>query len=128
VAATFCDPAGRNRNDQTGKSNIDLFREAGITCRYTLDPKLRDVRTGLRIVSAALAPVAGDARLYYTPCSSNAIFVKAMQSYRNRKVNGIWIDEPQDPQQFEHIPDALRYYFVNRRLKKQVAVVGFAMA
>ena len=52
-----------------------------------------------------------------------------MQSYRNRRVNGIWIDHPQDPQEFEHIPDALRYFFVNRsRRQKGIEVVRFGVS
>ena len=46
-----------------------------------------------------------------------------MTSYNNRKVNSLWIDEPQDPQEFEHIPDALRYYFVNRQRSSGVTVL-----
>jgi len=43
-----------------------------------------------------------------------------MQSYRNRKVNSVWIDEPLDPQQYEHIPDALRYFYSKRRLPRRI--------
>jgi hypothetical protein len=52
-----------------------------------------------------------------------------MQSYRNRRVNGIWIDQPQDPQEFEHIPDALRYFYVNRaRGGRRIDVVGLSVS
>ncbi len=114
VAATYCDPAGRNRSDQTGRSNIQLFADYGIRCTYSMTARAREVRNGIELVRAALRPAAGEPRLFYLPRDNNRIFVKAMQSYRNRRVNGTWIDEPRDPQEFEHIPDALRYYFVNR--------------
>lgn len=126
VAETYCDPAGRNRNDQTGRSNVDIFREYGIHCSYTLDAKLREVRNGIRLVRGALEPAAGRAKFFYVACENNRIFVKAMQSYRNRKVNGIWLDEPADPQEFEHIPDALRYFFVNRQPAPALRVVQLA--
>ena len=64
---------------------------------------------------AALRPAAGPPRLFYVDHAGNRPFVQAMQNYRNRRVNGVIIDEPQDPQEHEHIPDALRYFFVNRR-------------
>ena len=128
VAATYCDPAGRNKNDQTGKSNVQLFREQGIECRYTLSPKLRDVRNGIQMVRAMVQTATGDIRLRYVPSTANAAFVRAMQSYHNRKVNDIWLDEPKDPQEHEHIPDALRYYVVNRQTSHGIGVVGLGAA
>ncbi len=123
IAATYCDPAGRNKNDQTGKSNVQLFAEHGIRCRYTLSPKLREVRNGVQMVRAMLRSAAGGARLFYVPSAGNRAFVRAMQSYRNRKVNGIWLDEPKDPQEHEHIPDALRYFVVNRQASEGIGRV-----
>jgi hypothetical protein len=121
--ATYCDPAGRNRNDQTGRSNVDIFREHGIRCTYTLGKAAREVRNGIRLVRAALEPADGSPRLFYVPTDANRTFARAMQSYRNRRVNGVWIDEPQDPQEHEHIPDALRYFFVNRARSGAIGVV-----
>ncbi len=129
IAGTFCDPAGRNRSDQTGRSNVELFRDYGINCTYCLSPAAREVRNGIMLVKAALAPASGRPRFFYLPTDGNRIFVKAMQSYRNRRVNGIWIDQPQDPQEFEHIPDALRYFFVNRaRGERKIEVVGLSVS
>ena len=115
VAATYCDPAGRSRNDQTGLSAIDAFRQAGIPCAYDLTPEGREVRNGIQLVRAALRPAAGPPTLFYVDHAGNRPFVRAMLNYRNRRVNDVYIDEPQDPQEHEHIPDALRYFYVNRR-------------
>ena len=123
VRATYCDPAGRNRNDQTGKSNVQVFAESGIPCTYTLSAAAREVRNGIQLVRAALEPAAGKPRFFYVPSDNNRVFVKAMQNYRNRKVNDVWIDDPLDPQEFEHVPDALRYFYVNRRLPRDIARV-----
>ena len=120
VRATYCDPAGRNKNDQTGRSNIELFRAAGIRCEYTLNPKLRNVQNGIQMVQAMLQPASGPPRMFYVPTPTNRIFVTAMQSYHNRKVNGLWINEPQDPQEYEHLPDALRYFVVNRQAPRGI--------
>ncbi|MBL7134464.1 MAG: hypothetical protein ISS78_10235 [Phycisphaerae bacterium] len=129
IAGTFCDPAGRNRSDQTGRSNVEVFREYGINCTYSLSSAAREVRNGIMLVKAALAPASGRPRFFYLPTAANRIFVKAMQSYRNRRVNGIWIDQPQDPQEFEHIPDALRYFFVNRaRGDRKIEVVQLGVS
>ena len=104
------------------------FEAAGIPCTYTLSPSAREVRNGINLIRAALRPAAGPPRLYYVPSENNRAFVKAMQSYRNRRVNGIWIDEPQDPQAYEHIPDALRYYFINRHQWRGIGEVRLAAA
>ncbi|MBT3200085.1 MAG: hypothetical protein HN350_09230 [Phycisphaerales bacterium] len=125
IAGTYCDPAGRSRNDQTGRSNIEEFRRWGIPCTSVTSPKLRNVQNGLALVRAALAPAAGPPTLRYLAGDGNRMFARAMQSYRNRRVNGIWIDQPQDPQEFEHIPDALRYFFVNRTQSRNVDVIAY---
>ena len=123
VKATYCDPAGGSRNDQTGRSNVDMFREFGIRCEYTLSAKLRDVHNGVQMVRAMLRTATGEVRLFHVPGENNKAFVRAMQSYRNRKVNGIWTDDPVDPQEFEHIPDALRYFTVNRQAPRGISRV-----
>jgi len=125
VAATYCDPAGRSRNDQTGRSNIEEFRRWGIPCTCVMSPKLRNVQHGISLVRAAIAPADGLPMLRFVDRDNNRAFVKAMQSYHNRRVNNIWIDQPQDPQEFEHIPDALRYFFVNRTRSQNVEVIAY---
>ncbi|MCE5277186.1 MAG: hypothetical protein ABFD92_16785 [Planctomycetaceae bacterium] len=123
VVETYCDPAGRNRSDQTGKSNVDVFaQQYAIRCTYTLAPAMREVRNGIEMVRGLLAPASGPPRLMFVPSANNAAFVRAMQSYHNRKVNNIWLDEPADPQEFEHIPDALRYFVVNRQKPRTIGV------
>ena len=125
IEATYCDPAGRSRNEQTGRSNIEEFRRWGIPCTCVTSPKLRNVQHGIGLVRAALAPADGQAILRFVDRDNNRAFVKAMQSYHNRRVNNIWIDQPQDPQEFEHIPDALRYFFVNRTRSQNIEVIAY---
>ena len=125
VAATYCDPAGRSRSDQTGRSNVDEFRRWGIPCTCAMSARQRNVQNGISLVRGALAPADGEARLRFVACEGNRMFVQAMQGYHNRRVNGIWIDQPQDPQEYEHIPDALRYFFVNRSQSGNVDVIAY---
>jgi len=128
IEATYCDPAGRNKNDQTGRSDIDTFKGMGIHCRFTLSQKLRNVANGIQIVRDAMEPTSGPPKLQFVPNDNNREFVTAMHNYHNRKVNGVWIDEPKDPQDYEHIPDALRYYFINRQSSGAIGVVGYGTA
>jgi hypothetical protein len=117
IAATFCDPAGRNRSDQTGYSDIDVFKSHGIPCRYTLNPWAREVRNGINEIRAMLRPGYGKPRVYIAGACKKTI--EAFEAYSLRKVNGEYVDEPVKPQPFDHPMDAFRYYVVNRSRKTQ---------
>ena len=112
IEATFCDPAGRNRNDQTGYSNIQVFQGCGVPCTYATSARAREIRNGINLIRSFLKPGAGPPRLFVAGRCRRLI--EAFESYRSRKVNGEYIDEPVKPQPPEHGMDALRYYFVNR--------------
>lgn len=114
VEATFCDPAGRNRNDQTGRSDIDEFRRHGIDCRYAMDPWSREVANGIGLVRSFIRSASGAVRFHVVRSAANQAFVNDLLSYVNRKVNGVYVDEPVKPQDPDHVTDALRYFFVNR--------------
>jgi len=111
IEATFCDPAGRNANDQTGYSDIQVFASFGIACTYSLSPWAREIRNGINLIRSFLAPAAGGPRLLVSGRCSQLI--GAFETYRNRQVNGEYVDEPVKPQASDHPMDALRYYFVN---------------
>ena len=113
ATATFVDPAGRNRSDQTGYSDCDILRaELHQKPTYKLTPWAREVANGIQLIRGALEPASGKSRVSVS--SRCETFIKAMESQRLRKVNGIYIDDPVKPQPLDHGPDAFRYYFVNR--------------
>jgi len=112
IEATYCDPAGRSRSDQTGYSNVEVFAAAGIPCRYRLDRWARTVQNGVGLIRAALRPAAGRPRLFVAAGCRQLI--AAFEAYRLRKVNDAYVDEPVKPQEpWEHPMDALRYLMVN---------------
>ena len=113
VVGTYCDPAGRQRSDQTGRSNIEVLRSIGVPCQYRTDPWATTVANGISLIRGALRPAIGLPRLFIA--SSCKGLIKAFEAYALRQVNDQWVDEPKDPQPAEHWMDALRYYFVNRR-------------
>jgi len=125
VEATYCDPAGRSRSDQTGYSDIDVFAAHGIRCTYTLAPWARQVGGGINLIRAALVPAAGPPRFFVAGACEKLI--KAFESYRLRQVNGEYLDEPIKPQACDHPMDALRYYFVNRHgpVRAQAKPLGY---
>jgi len=118
IHATYCDPAGASRDDQTGRTSVEIFQAEGIPCQWTNSSYWTNIQNGVETVRAKLNPAGGPPLLYYVPTPNNRIFVTAMYAYQNAKVNGVWIPRPKDPQPFEHIPDALRYFFINRESSK----------
>ena len=116
IEATFVDPAGRSRSDQTGFSDIDVFRSHGIPCRYVLGRFAQEVANGINMVRAALLPGTGEPRLFIAGACKET--TRAFESYELRKVNDEYIDEPVKPQACDHPMDAIRYYFVNRQMGK----------
>jgi len=119
VEATFVDPAGRSRNDQTGYSDVKILRSTGIACQYSLTPFAREVRNGIKLVRAALMSASGRPRLFIAAKCKHLI--TAFESYRLRQVNGEYVDDPIKPQDCDHWMDALRYYFVNRYVPTRVS-------
>ena len=64
------------------------------------------------LIRAALAPAAGHPRLFVAGRCRQ--LVAAFESYRLRKINNEFVDEPMKPQEpWEHPMDALRYLLVN---------------
>lgn len=112
IEATYCDPAGANRNDQTGYSDVQVFKGMGIPCRYSSNPWATEVRNGINLIRAFLRPAAGRPRLYVAgKCKQ---LIRAFEAYRLRKVNNEYVDEPIKPQDVDHPLDAIRYLMVNR--------------
>ncbi len=116
VSGTYVDPAGRNKNDQTGRSAIEDLAAHSIRCTFTMDKRYREVLTGIRIIRKHLQPTDGSSPKLFvvdTPNNRSGI-INAFLSYRNRIVNKVTIDEPVKPQEADHLMDGLRYFFVNR--------------
>ena len=112
VEATYCDPAGRNRNDQTGYSDVGVFKDCGIPCSYSHSRAMCEVHNGINMIRGALDPAVGPPRLKIAGRCEGLI--RAFESYRCRAENGQYVDDPVKPQPCDHPMDALRYYFVNR--------------
>jgi len=118
--ATFVDPAGRNRSDQTGYSAVEVLKGLGIPCTFSTSRWATEVKNGIDLIRAALQPAMGSSRVFIAGACKQII--TAMESYQNRKVNGIFIDEPVKPQEWDHGPDAFRYYMVNRHSRTRSGV------
>ncbi len=99
-----CDPAGEARSDQTARSNVQLLRAAG----YRVLTKRRRIVDGIEDIRAALAPAAGDARLFIHPRC-----VRLIEAFRCYHYPEEDCELPIKDGRHDHLIDALRYHFNN---------------
>jgi hypothetical protein len=102
-----CDPSGVNRNDQTGRSNIDLLRKAG----FIVHRQTSRIAEGLEPIRAALLSATGSVRLTIHPRCTRLI--TALKAYHYPDKGG---ENPVKDHIHDHPIDALRYYFLNYKV------------
>lgn len=99
------DPAGRQRGFQTGISDVQALRKAGLTI-HDRRPGLHD---GLALIRARFKPASGPVRLYiHKSCTQ---LIESLEKYHYPK------DQPMNPNPekdgTDHCVDALRYIIQN---------------
>lgn len=99
------DPAGRQRGFQTGISDIQAMRRAGLVVK---DRKL-GLHQGLKLIRSRLKPAAGGVRLYIHASCTNLI--DSMRKYHYPK-DQPFTDSP-EKDGHDHCVDALRYLIQN---------------
>lgn len=98
------DPAGLQRQEQTGASNIDQMRRAGLTVRH----RRAGLAAGLTALRSRLAPASGPARLLvHERCQR---LIESLQRYRYSE-GGESLVPVKDGH--DHAVDALRYMVLN---------------
>ncbi len=108
VTATFCDPAGKGRNDVTGTGAIQELASAGIRTRCR-PSKIQD---GIEKIRSYLRTGDGQSRLVIAPACVRLI--QAMQCYHYPDSAGGYPSElPLKDGIYDHPIDALRYFFAN---------------
>jgi hypothetical protein len=107
VKATFCDPAGLQRDQTSGASAISELRKAGIkvSCRRS------GILSGLEQIRAWLDPAAGNPRILID--SQCERLIKAFEQYHYPEKCGNNAEMPVKDHINDHPIDALRYFFVN---------------
>ncbi len=99
------DPAGRQRNDQTGLSNIQRMRREGLDVRS----RAMGLGEGLMLVRARLKPASGEARLFvHERCEK---LIESLERYHYPREDPQSLTPVKDG--FDHAVDALRYLIVN---------------
>jgi hypothetical protein len=99
------DPVVRAKNLQTGKSDAQVFQEAGLTLRLRAMPQAE----GLRLVRVRLDPAAGPPRLLvHRRC---AHLIESLSRYHYPENRPESLEPVKDGH--DHAVDALRYLVVN---------------
>jgi len=109
VEATYCDPAGRQRNEITGTDLTQEMAALGIPVRW----KGSRILDGVELIRSFLAPADGKTRLYVSNRCEQLIRAFQCLSY-HRESNGRLSEKPEKDGVHDHIIDALRYFFINR--------------
>ncbi len=127
----FCDPAGNNRNAQTGMSSLQvyesIFREAGVLgggMRYTTSRADRHIPSGVEATRGRFQDHKGKRRLFVAKQLTESVRTSRYPdgavgihgalmgySYPKNKANDAM---PQKDHRTDHAADALRYFVINR--------------
>lgn len=99
------DPAGGQRNDQTGLSDIQVLQRAGLRVRR----RRLGVQEGLKLLRARLAPATGDPRLYL--CRRCERLIESIERHHYPEDRPESLAPVKDGH--DHAVDALRYLIVN---------------
>lgn len=99
------DPAGRQRNGQTGKTDAQALRDAGLAVR----DRALGVHPGLELLRARLRPASGKPRLFVD--ARCARLIESLESYRYPSDRPESADPVKDGS--DHAVDALRYMVQN---------------
>ncbi len=101
-----CDPAGAARHEQTALSDVQLLKSAGFVVRH----RSSRIQDSLELVRTAVCSGTGEVKLYIHPRCKRLI--AAMHGYRYADGGS---ELPIKDGTHDHLMDALRYFFVNRK-------------
>lgn len=101
------DPAGRNRNEQTGLSHIQILQQSGLTIRQ----KRLGVQEGLELLRARLRPAGEGARPRLYVHARCTVLLECLEKYHYAADKPYSMDPVKDG--YDHAVDALRYLVQN---------------
>lgn len=101
------DPAGRNRNEQTGLSHIQILAQSGLTIRQ----KRLGVQDGLELLRARLKPAGEHARPRLYVHARCTVLLECLEKYHYAADKPYSMDPVKDG--YDHAVDALRYLVQN---------------
>jgi hypothetical protein len=120
ITETWCDPAGVQRTDQDIATRIQRLND-GYNLKARIPARI-GVWNGIDEVKRRLKIENGKARFIIVK-ENCPVTIRAMESYSKKKhtQTGLWLNEPADPQEYEHPIDRIRYYIVGRYCTRRAA-------
>jgi hypothetical protein len=115
ITATYCDPAGTQRNSVTGTSEITELARYGIQCTYHASR----IVEGIELIRQVVKSGDGKSRLVIDPKCGRLI--EAMRCYHYPANPSSEL--PEKDGVYDHPIDALRYFFVNCGRTKKARVM-----
>jgi hypothetical protein len=107
VAGTYCDPAGSAREGLAGSTQVRELASHGIVCRY----RHSHILDGVDLIRRALRRADGRPMLYVS--ASCPRLIEALGAYAYAETPRAAQEVPLKDGVYDHLIDALRYYFVN---------------
>ncbi len=108
LVRTYCDPAGLQPNDESGRTPVEVLKSCGISvqcCPSRIENGLELIRQHLR---------AGDGSCQLVIGSGCMRLIEAMQGYHYpQRPSAGQAEKPLKDGVYDHPIDALRYFFVN---------------
>tara|TARA_R100001443_G_scaffold115029_1_gene131998 strand:- start:272 stop:1591 length:1320 start_codon:yes stop_codon:yes gene_type:complete len=110
----FGDPAGINKQSQSGLGDIEIFRRFGISVRSVKDRVSRDIEAGISHVRGFIENAEGKRYLHVSPKCIG--LCEDLENYRYPEhKEGMDLKKlPIKDGYHDHSMDALRYFFINR--------------
>ena len=107
------DPAGGQRQSQTGETDIQQFAKARMRINYKKDKHSRNIVNGINHVRNFIKSADGTVRFFVSDKCTGHIQDFENYRYPERKDQRILKEEPLKDGFYEHGCDEMRYFFIN---------------
>ena len=119
VELTWCDPAGVQRTDMDVSNRLAKLGtptkqpDDGYNLKAVIPSRI-GVWLGIEEIKKRLKVESG--RTLFQVTEDCTTTIRAFESYRKKRhaSTGLWLNEPEDPQEYEHSIDRIRYYIVGQ--------------
>jgi len=109
VTFVYTDPAGNAEELSSGISPVDMIRKQG----FKVINKGSNIEPGLAMVRSWIKNIDGERRFFITTNCGRTEECMRAYSYKESK-EGYVSEETDKTSGYDHLPDAIRYFFVNR--------------
>jgi len=109
----YGDPAGGQRQSQTGETDIQQFRKAGMRIRFKTNRESRSIVNGINHVRNFILSADGGIRFFMSDKCKGHIADFENYRYPEKRDRGQLKEDPLKDGYYEHGCDETRYFFIN---------------